>query len=1626
MDAPKVSMDLPTGYVKDNYPRLENGEYIYREADEYIRLQIPSGGVKTVYTIDGSEPSIDKNDQVKGHALTVAPDINGVNFGKIDLPKAVPGQETIVKAVSYDAENNPGKMLTVVCRRVKPTAPVTPLINEYNEYYHHYDAGSLTNCRNRWIIDDATAWQVYKTSEPEIRISSEKLLLALNNAYAYKLETLTSSNKIEEGLSDILQFCVTAREDIPEETNWVTASMYYGSAGNTEDLANQNRWLAINPYPANEGSVNRALFFDNVRSECYLHIRAVSSVSSKQGVIDESSEMFAASPVQTIHIVRKMPEVTSLDLDVVNGVYLPDNHTVRFSQYMQFMDAAGNMDIAQYYYGFDKNEPVTTVDINNMATGHLIKDLDTGKWYSEKKFDESGYLSVFAVNGENVLGPAYTLRLERLESEQLDNLGALSDAYNNKVVMFDCPLLVEGVENTADNAKFMYVRDPEGNVIKFVNNGANIFFNEQSHYATGQEIPAGGIAGVYRYNDGWPQIDVYVDAGADYRTYSAPGQTPATTWAAAETARKDITNADFNRHVVVSGLTWTDSESAFTTEDGGTLVGYGRFVDRGEPLGGLTKGKSYIVEGFVGQIEGQLRIFPIKITPEITLMAPNPIAADPDADGWTTVNVISDAVKLTVDKSGFSDDTRFGYRLNNATEYTEWTDANLTIDDFTGGSCELQVAILTDGVASDPLKIRFVKHELEGTFDNIADFKALYPDEVVTPDPKSDEVKYYRYTGKAQVRAITPRYLYLRDYENCPAGEESQHSLLLYNENGWNAAVEMQGGDGSRARTLKEGDIITDFVLIADRIPQMHGLRGYATGFARTLHRVEVDPEPVSDPKILDAADEDFEGFTDADRMVRYWIENVTVTHREDGVYVLDIPGAPELNINDVFQYTGGWATSYRAGTVYKIEGVVLLNGKPVDGQTKHYAVALTDFEIAGDVPELAIPTLEGVNDGDASAPLTFMTTAKVVLAPVPGSITKDGDEELKIYYTLDGSDPRNNPNGRIVYTEPFEISSSVTVKAYAAIAGHMPSAVVERTFSRSANDRRYIVNFINQAEPAVAYHFTGDARVAKIGGDYMFVRGAVGHYLPIRVTDNAIDLSEISEGAYLADFVAEADFVNDRVRGALITPEYAGHFGGVLDPAPENLDITFEPDEVTTITAENARRYVRISGVKLIGTEFEAEDGISQQDTEWKLITNRGEESGVEIRVNHNILKPEFDWDNTDNDVAAYYNITGFAMLGDDGVIELWPTEVEKVRAAKLVVPEFEGGIISKTQMLELTTVEFYPSTTVTLTCPVVDPSSATIEYIITPDENAPADDAKWNVYAQPFAVTSDSYIHMRASAPGYETSAHSHIDMRRAAAAGSVEFDAVATPGTTTVTIKADAGGAKIYWTDDNTLPQSQWSEYSDELSFNADTRIWAYAKVGNNAGAVSQMVVIVIPEQTETPVDPVDPVEPTDPADPEDPSDPTQPEKPADRVSGRVVFSLDDSEPGKVKVKIEPETMPAGNWNIYYTTDPNVVLTKDTGKLYQGAFEVTEKGIVMAILVEEGKPETVVCEVYVWVTAIDSVGADSVDSVRADGDSIIAPEGSEVYDLSGRRVRPEGLRSGIYIVRTPDGKAVKVAIR
>ena len=60
------------------------------------------------------------------------------------------------------------------------------------------------------------------------------------------------------------------------------------------------------------------------------------------------------------------------------------------------------------------------------------------------------------------------------------------------------------------------------------------------------------------------------------------------------------------------------------------------------------------------------------------------------------------------------------------------------------------------------------------------------------------------------------------------------------------------------------------------------------------------------------------------------------------------------------------------------------------------------------------------------------------------------------------------------------------------------------------------------------------------------------------------------------------------------------------------------------------------------------------------------------------------------------------------------------------------------------------------------------------------------------------------------------------------------------------------------------------------------------------------------------------------------------------------------------------------------------------------------------------------------IDGVESEGESAVRVEGGCIIAPEGSEVFDLSGRRVSVTGLRPGIYIVRIPGGKAVKIRVK
>ncbi|MDE7452005.1 MAG: chitobiase/beta-hexosaminidase C-terminal domain-containing protein, partial [Paramuribaculum sp.] len=938
------------------------------------------------------------------------------------------------------------------------------------------------------------------------------------------------------------------------------------------------------------------------------------------------------------------------------------------------------------------------------------------------------------------------------------------------------------------------------------------------------------------------------------------------------------------------------------------------------------------------------------------------------------------------------------------------------------------------GIESEPVTVEITMHDItpDKCVDNIKDFKDLFINTDNLPETGADNVadntnNYYRLQeeqgGYARIREVSDKYLYIRtnleDESKLSNQELSDHSILLYNKHGWEntlvAGVEatiapaaVAEGDTEEepadlaAYTLKPGDIITNFALIPTR-SGYGNLIADISDFTRTIRRVEGVDAGHNDPITVEAAD--FTGFTDADRMLRYRVEDVMVKKVPDSsekgfYYYLDIPGKPVLNNGGVFEELTGWDVMQDDNAVFNLEGVVMLaNGGIEEGQDGRYMFALVpptddnedDYNIMPGVVAPGAPVITISGDFTDNENGTFLTKAYVTI--------KADVEGATIYYTDDDSDPRTNSAAK-TYTGPFTISKNTVIKAFATAKGAPNSEVSGAYFERTLTESKYVINFILGAQKDVPYHFTGNVRVAAKGGDYFFVRGTQGHYLPINVKNNSIDLSKVNVGGYINDMVITPHIVatNGRniVRGAHITPEYKSLFTGYSDTRPGTLkeDIMIEPDSVTTLTVDNARRFVKLSGVELKGiTGTDA-----QATTQWTLKTDKGD--GAEIRVNHNILEPEFDFDKVDDN--AYYNVTGFAMLGTDGVIELWPTKVEQINNTLPVAATVKGNIISQipgTADNPDVSAEFYPYTTVSLA--PTGHGSAVIYYWISKDkkEAIPAN-AQWNVYSQEFAVTKSCYIHAMAIRPGYEASVHTHITLTLAQPAQPVDFSVDPQAGKTIVTMTA-AAGAKIFWSTD----KKTWNEYTAPVPFTQQTTVYAYAKEGNrNSATVSMFVMIQTTGGT---------------AD-------------ASKMSGKLTISHRlDEENGKYLITIAPEneSLAEGTYTIHYTTDGTTPTVNST--VYNGEFEMPKTGgVVLAILKEHAKEypgEVAHLNISYIPTGIDGIDSDrdESDAVRAEGGNIIAPEGSEVYDITGRRVATTCLRSGIYIVKVPGAKAVKVKV-
>ncbi len=162
----------------------------------------------------------------------------------------------------------------------------------------------------------------------------------------------------------------------------------------------------------------------------------------------------------------------------------------------------------------------------------------------------------------------------------------------------------------------------------------------------------------------------------------------------------------------------------------------------------------------------------------------------------------------------------------------------------------------------------------------------------------------------------------------------------------------------------------------------------------------------------------------------------------------------------------------------------------------------------------------------------------------------------------------------------------------------------------------------------------------------------------------------------------------------------------------------------------------------------------------------------------------------------------------------------------------------------------------------------------------------------------------------------------------------------------------------------------------------------------------------------------------------------------------------EPGKTAGNVASATVaveglrPSCDVTISYKEAEGVytiTLTAPAGKIFYALNDATEFKLydpakpityvsdtdgtcrIRAYALEEGKKEGRIAEQSFAVTGIDGVEADQeAGSVRVEGNSIIVPEGAQTFDIAGRRVNPQGLPRGIYIVRLASGKAVKAVVK
>ena len=279
------------------------------------------------------------------------------------------------------------------------------------------------------------------------------------------------------------------------------------------------------------------------------------------------------------------------------------------------------------------------------------------------KVTATGRLFVQETDGTST--PNHTsLDFEKIATK--DATLALSGVADEDLITLTEPLRIVGAYHTIvpnsdqqTTTRFVYVADAQGRVLKLRGEreeGQRVFPANYFDFATTADgkvltVPARGITGVVRgIESGLPELWV-TTAAMDYTPFlSEAEEADATGWDTALKEVNEVERADFNRKVVLRGMTFDNTTNTFTSSTGQTVKTYARLLTTpayNDIITTLSDGVRYTLEGFVGYAEGGMVVLPTGAVKVPSLRAPNNInATEADiANGYITVNVISENFK---------------------------------------------------------------------------------------------------------------------------------------------------------------------------------------------------------------------------------------------------------------------------------------------------------------------------------------------------------------------------------------------------------------------------------------------------------------------------------------------------------------------------------------------------------------------------------------------------------------------------------------------------------------------------------------------------------------------------------------------------------------------------------------------------------------------------------------------------------------------------------------------------------------------------------------------------------------------------------------------------------------------